>query len=183
MKKILHILLITFFSFTIISCAQINTLKDDLGSKYDDLSSGSEETAETASEAPTAIPEGTRPLFVSVGSSGTIIISSNGTKWTRSTSGTKVKLRAVTYGNDAFVAVGFSGTILTSSDGNKWTKRKSGTKKHLGNVAFGNDTFVAVGNNGTVLTSPDGTSWTKRRSRTKTSLYGVAYGNDTFVAV
>ena len=81
-----------------------------------------------------------------------------------------MKLRAVTYGNDAFVAVGFSGTILTSSDGNKWTKRKSGTKKHLGNVAFGNGIFVAVGNNGTVLTSPDATSWTKRRSRTKTTL-------------
>ena len=86
MKNILYILLITFFSFTIISCAQINTLKDDLGSKYDDLSSESDETAETTSEAPTAITEGTRPLFVSVGSSGTIITSSNGVKWTRSSS-------------------------------------------------------------------------------------------------
>ena len=131
MKKILHILLITFFSFTIISCAQINTLKDDLGSKYDDLSSGSDEDAETVTEEPSAITEGTRPLFVSVGSNGTIITSSNGVKWNRTTSGTKVKLRAVAYGNDTFVAVGFSGTVLTSSDGNKWTKSKSGTKKHL----------------------------------------------------
>ena len=59
MKKILYILLITFFSFTIISCAQINTLKDDLGSKYDELSSGSDETVDTdVSEAPAAIAEG-----------------------------------------------------------------------------------------------------------------------------
>ena len=48
-------------------------------------------------------------LFVSVGGKGTIITSSNGTKWTRRTSGTKVKLRAVTYGNDTLIAVGFSG--------------------------------------------------------------------------
>ena len=137
MKKILHILLITFFSFTIISCAQINTLKDDLGSKYDDLSSGTDETAETANEEPTAISEGTRPLFVSVGSSGTIITSSNGTNWTRSTSGTKVKLRAVTFGNNTFVAVGSSGTILTSPDGITWTTRTSGTSNTLYGVTFG----------------------------------------------
>ena len=76
MKKVLHIFLITFFSFTIISCAQINTLKDDLGSKYDELSSETDENTETTSKEPTKIAEGTRPLFVSVGSSGTIIILS-----------------------------------------------------------------------------------------------------------
>ena len=116
MKKILHFLIISFFSFTIVSCAQINTLKDELGSKYDELSSGSDETVDTdASEAPAAaLAEGSRPLFVSVGGKGTIITSSNGTKWTRRTSRTKAKLRAVTYGNDIFVAVGFSGIILTS---------------------------------------------------------------------
>ena len=162
MKKILHILLISFFSFTIVSCAQINTLKDDLGSKYDELSSGSDETVDTdASEAPSAIAEGSRPLFVSVGGKGTIITSTNGKRWTRRTSRTKAKLRAVTYGNDTFVAVGFSGIILTSEDGTIWTKSRSGTKKHLGNVTYGNDTFVAVGNSGTVITSEDGTKWTK----------------------
>ena len=56
MKKILHFLLISFFSFTIVSCAQINTLKDDLGSKYDELSSGSDETVDTdASGVPTSV--------------------------------------------------------------------------------------------------------------------------------
>ena len=133
MKNILYILLITFFSFNIISCAQINTLKDDLGSKYDELSEGSDDVNEP--ETPSAIAEEKSPIFVSVGSSGTIITSSNGTKWTKSTSGTKAKLRAVTYGNSTFVAVGFSGTVLTSSDGKTWTKRNSGTKKHLGNIA------------------------------------------------
>ena len=97
MKKILHFLIISFFSFTIVSCAQINTLKDELGSKYDELSSGSDETVDTdASEAPAAKAESSRPLFVSVGGKGTIITSSNGTKWTRRTSRTKAKLRAVT---------------------------------------------------------------------------------------
>ena len=117
MKKFFHILLITIFSFTVISCAQINTLKDDLGSKYNDLSAGSDETDETASEAPSAITEGNRPFFVSVGNNGTIITSSNGVKWNRSNSGTKVKLRAVTFGNDTFVAVGF---FRDSSDFFRW---------------------------------------------------------------
>ena len=83
---------------------------------------------------------------MTVGNSGTILTSSDGTTWTSRTSGSKGKLRAVAYGNDTLVVVGFSGTILTSSDGAIWTKRTSGTKAHLGNVTYANDTFVAVGN-------------------------------------
>ena len=38
MKKILHILLISCFSFTIISCAEINSSMDDISNKYDEFS-------------------------------------------------------------------------------------------------------------------------------------------------
>ena len=111
MKKILHFLLISFFSFNIISCESSTILlvgaagggaaywyKDDITKWYDDFSKESavaDETDET--EETIADPEEIHSLFVSVGGKGTIITSSNGTKWTRRTSGTKAKLRAVTY--------------------------------------------------------------------------------------
>ena len=203
MKKILHILLISCFSFTIISCAQINSTtiaisagaaywyKDDISAWYDDFSKEADETEKanakleqtTNSTISEKLPS-FNFLFVSVGENGTLLTSSNGTKWTKRTSGSKVKLRAVAYGKDTLVVVGFSGTILTSSDGTKWTIRESSkTAQNLGSVTYGNSIFVAVGNSGTILTSSDGTKWTKSKSGTKNSLYGVAYGNNTFVAV
>jgi len=47
MKKILHILLISCFSFTIISCAEINSAMDDVSDKYDEFSKESDETEKT----------------------------------------------------------------------------------------------------------------------------------------
>ena len=73
----------------------------------------------------------TKVMFVTVGQSGTILTSSEGTTWTERTSGTSDHLSGVTYGNNTFVTVGNSGTILTSPDGNSWTKRTSVTSKTL----------------------------------------------------
>ena len=112
MKKILHLILISLFSLTVISCAK----------KSDDSSSSS-----TTSSG----------LFIAVGASGTLLTSSDGTTWTAQTSGTSNNLRAVAYdGSSTLVAVGFSGTILTSSDGTTWTSRTSGTSEHLKRVAY-----------------------------------------------
>jgi len=99
MNKIIHIILISIISLTVISCAK----KSDSSST---TSSG---------------------LFVVVGDSGTILTSSDGTTWTSRTSGTSNGLFIIFYGNCTFVAVGYSGTILTSSDGTTWTSRTSGT--------------------------------------------------------
>ena len=89
MNKIIHIILISIISLTVISCAK----KSDSSST---TSSG---------------------LFVVVGDNGTILTSSDGTTWTSRTSGTSNGLYNIFYGNSTFVAVGHSGTILTSSDG------------------------------------------------------------------
>ena len=166
MKNILHILLFTFFSFNIISCSSTTIMlgalgggaaywyQDDISSWYDDfskeiaLTDNTDETKKSDTRS-----EKARPIFVAVGGYGTIITSSNGTKWTRKPSGTKAKLRAISYGNGTLVVVGYSGIILTSSDGTIWSKKVSGTKKHLGNVTYGKNTFVAVGNSGTITTS------------------------------
>ena len=44
--------------------------------------------------------------FVAVGSSGTILTSTDGTTWTSRTSGTSEHLMGITYGNSTYVAVG-----------------------------------------------------------------------------
>ena len=84
-------------------------------------------------------------LYVVVGSSGTILTSSDGISWTSRTSGTSNGLYGVTYGNSTFVAVGQTGTILTSSDGTSWTSRTSGISTGLYGVTYANSTFVAWG--------------------------------------
>ena len=60
------------------------------------------------------------PSYVAVGTSGTILTSSDGTSWDNKSSGTTGNLNGVTYGNDKFITVGNSGTILTSSNGTSW---------------------------------------------------------------
>ena len=97
MKKILHVILISLFSLTVISCAK----KSD--------------TSSTTSSG----------LFIAVGMSGVILTSSDGTTWTSRTSGSSHSMWNIFYGNSTFVAVGNSGTILTSSDGITWTSRTS----------------------------------------------------------
>jgi len=73
---------------------------------------------------------------VTVGESGTILTSPDGTTWTERTSGTPEYLIGVTYGNGLFVTVGYLGTIFTSTDGTSWTKRTSGTSKYLRGVTY-----------------------------------------------
>ena len=107
MKHLLIILSLLLLSFTIISCGS------DDGSKSTD-----------------------NTLYVSVGESGTILTSSDGTSWDNRTSGTSYGLQGVTYGNGTFVTVGLTGTILTSSDGTTWTSRTSGTSEDFNGVIY-----------------------------------------------
>ena len=84
---------------------------------------------------------------MTVGSSGTILTSSDGTTWVNRTSGTSDFLYGVTYGNGIFVTGGYySGNIYTYSDGTTWHNRTSGTSNGLLGYSYGNNKFVAVGN-------------------------------------
>ena len=116
----------------------------------------------------------TEGMFVTVGHSGTILTSSDGTSWTERTSGTSMSLRGVTYGNGQFVTVDDRGTILTSSNGISWTQRTSGTSDYLYGVTYGNGLFVSVGDDG-ILSSSDGTSWKRKTSGTSETITGIIY--------
>ena len=68
----------------------------------------------------------TEGLFVSVGSSGTILTSSDGNSWTERTSGTSMYLEDITYGNGTFVTVGSTRTILTADKSALTAKKPRG---------------------------------------------------------
>ncbi|MCH7228222.1 WD40/YVTN/BNR-like repeat-containing protein [Haloferula sp. A504] len=142
--------------------------------------------------------------FITVGDSGTILLSETGTSWTTETSGTGNTLRAVTWADfinpatpDRAIAVGEYGTILTGEatiHGWVWTSRTSGTSEALRGVALGSiltgkppvssSLAVAVGLSGTILTSPDGVTWTPRSSGTLDHLFQViAIPTGGFLAV
>jgi hypothetical protein len=130
--------------------------------------------------------------MVAVGSSGTILASSDGTTWTPQTSGTTATLRGVAsnslHTSPILVAVGDSGTILTCPvAGTTWTSRTSGTTSTLNAVFSDGLSFVTVGSAGTVLTSSDGISWKPGSSGTSQDLYGVTQvsipGHKMFLAV
>ena len=86
MNKIIHIILISIISLTVLSCS--------------------------SDDSKTATSSG---LFVAVGMSGVILTSSDGTTWTSRTSGSSQGMWNIFYGNSTFVVVANSGTILTQS--------------------------------------------------------------------
>ncbi len=120
---------------------------------------------------------------IAVGDNGSIYSSTNGTEWSKVTSGTSEWLRGIAFGNGAYVAVGENGKILRSTGGNSWTSVSSGTTAHLNRVRYvgsaGSGQFIAVGNGGVALSSATGTApWTSMASGTTNHLYDVAT-NDT----
>ena len=75
-------------------------------------------------------------LFLSSGTDGRTLNSSNGLRWEVMTPETKVDLFGVSYGKREFVFVGKNGTVRTSPDGIGWTSRTSGTTENLYGVTY-----------------------------------------------
>ena len=122
-------------------------------------------------------------VFVGVGDSGTIVVSSDAATWTPAAVDSSESLLCVRFADEHFIAVGACGAILSSTAGRQWTRRESGTKRRLHGVAHGDGTWVAVGCHGAIVTSPDGEHWISRESGTEESLKAVAFGDGTFLAV
>jgi hypothetical protein len=123
-------------------------------------------------------------IYVAVGESGTIIVSSDAEKWVSIDSGTSNTLVGVAYGNGVFVAVGENGTILTSFDGKVWARTESGTTYPFYEIAFCNGIFITSHGRmyrGPIMTSPDGINWTERSEGFIYISLAAAYGNGTFV--
>src|SRR5262249_48857660 len=95
--------------------------------------------------------------FVAVGEKGTIVVSGDGTNWSRVASGVTTPLSGVVCGEGGFVAVGQNGIILRSIHGINWFRCPSPTKASLVAATYAAGRFVAVGN--AILSSVDGVHW------------------------
>ena len=125
--------------------------------------------------------------IVAVGQYG-CIIKSNGTTWTRKTSGITTNLNAVHAYNTTpiIIAVGDNGTILTSADGTTWVDHSViifGWKPDLYGVYVLDATHVwIVGENGMILFSVDaGATWVLQTSPTNKDLYSIYAVDDTHI--
>jgi len=126
--------------------------------------------------------------FVTVGDKGTILISSDGTNWTKTISGTSNDFKSVAYGNDQFIAVEsrFTDACVNSRDGTNWTTLKLVLPPYTRfpyTIGYGAGQFILLWN-ALILTSTNGTNWTDTFSANGASAYSdVAFGNGRFVAV
>jgi len=88
--------------------------------------------------------------FVAVGASGSILRSTDGTKWHVVSSGVTTFLRKVAYLNSYFIAVGDSGTFLYSTDGITWTANTNVSSSfNLYSLSWNGTYYLIAGNNGT----------------------------------
>ena len=93
--------------------------------------------------------------FVGVGEYGTIVVSANGSSWTKVTAPSSAWLYGVAYGGGRFLGVGRGGTVITSTDGTNWTNvTPAPTVNGLDDAVYlPTDSFLALGQYGTVLKS------------------------------
>lgn len=122
--------------------------------------------------------------YVSVGSGGVVVSSTDLKKWTAAKSGTPAVLNDVRYGGGRFVAVGDAGAVLVSDDGLTWTFVTTASAGDLFGVTYSAtlSLWVAVGASGEVSSSPDGLAWTVRHTGSGW-LSDVAVSDFGFLAV
>ena len=177
----LSMLYVPFLNKYIISCNNGKILISDDLYNWEEVSVGS-----TADNLSTICC--TQNLIIIAGSTTNnkpiILTSTDGTTWTRQTSGvptTNGSINSIVYSESKglFVAVGSQGVILTSSDGETWTSQSSGTSSSLSKVIYVSslELFIAIGANGVILTSPDGTTWTTRTSGVTVGLWTILENN------
>src|SRR5262249_49422770 len=127
--------------------------------------------------------------FVAVGESGTILVSPEGTVWSRAPYSSAESLQAVTAAGGRLLVWGAAfplrGILLTSTDASTWTGRVTGLEQSVASVAWTGSEYLAVGATGLILASDDGMAWTARTSGTRSDLraFAVSTTGSTWVAV
>ncbi|MBL9166359.1 MAG: hypothetical protein JNN07_01320 [Verrucomicrobiales bacterium] len=118
-------------------------------------------------------------LYVAVGDQGEIVVSSNGSLWTRRNPVNANLLSSVTTTPDGFIACGQKGTLIAGgANGLGWRRITSPTTAWLFRVREHDGTRVAVGEGGTLLTSTNDSAWVARVSGTTEFLTDVAWAGD-----
>lgn len=131
-------------------------------------------------------------IFVVVGSSGSVITSTDGITWTRrSSSSTSSSLNGIAFGNATFVYGTAEGEIGTSANGTAWRSSKNtfgltnnaqiNTTKYINNLFL-----IGGGTSGGITTigySSDGIKWYSLlvSDAYGESIYSIAYGNGIYM--
>ncbi|NLD99319.1 MAG: hypothetical protein GX640_05545 [Fibrobacter sp.] len=118
--------------------------------------------------------------FYAVGTSGTIMTSTDGRSWNINHVPPFTNLYSIAINNNRFVAVGDTGTIYFSIDGNTWEKQISNTRCRLDHIIYADGRFIAIGDS-IILVSQDGTSWNRTYSDRKVEVMSVAYGKGRYI--
>ncbi len=121
---------------------------------------------------------GSTNFFLTVGSGGAMLWSTNVFKWNVIPAGTQRAnntndLQGVCYDGSRFLVCGGNGTILTSTNGTNWTKQTTPTNVFLTSITKFTNSYVAVGDHGVILTSTNATNWVKQTSGTTNELWQV----------
>jgi hypothetical protein len=128
--------------------------------------------------------------WVAVGSSGTILTSSDGLTWTTQKSGSSADLKGVgsitsltnNLTSHQFIVVGANGTILSSPDAISWTAQNANTKANF-NALSATNQFLAIGSGGTVVSSLDGITWKSQASQSTANLTSLLSAQNMYIAV
>lgn len=81
-----------------------------------------------------------------------VLISSNGTDWTKHSTGSSYPLEGIATDGDQYVLTAGQSTLMTSADGEAWTREELGIDGYtLYDVAFGGGMFVVIGDYGLIL--------------------------------
>ncbi len=99
--------------------------------------------------------------YLTVGSGGQILYSTDQSSWTKVTAGAS-DLNGVAFSGTLgkFYTVGSYGSLIYSTNGTIWTAIYLDTTKSLNGIAITGDGFItAVGDDGLIITSSGGTGW------------------------
>jgi len=94
--------------------------------------------------------------FVAVGRDGIIVVSNNGSEWSKCDFECETTLNRIVWVGGRFVAVGDRGAIISSKNGATWEQEQSDTKEDLRAIVRAGNRLVCVGNSGTILATESG---------------------------
>ncbi len=119
--------------------------------------------------------------WVVCGGQGTLLFSTNASRWTPAASPTSAFLSSVCFYSNQWVASGDRGTLLTSTNGINWTQQTPGTTNWIYKVRVAGGRLLAVGEKGLLLTSTNGSNWQALASGTQNWLTDICEQNGRWI--
>ncbi len=98
-------------------------------------------------------------MLLAAGDSGTILFSSDGSRFYRAESGTKKNINGIASKDGLLIAGADFGTILESPDGKTWNSMPVSMKGNVVSVSANPSLFIGVSDSGEIIQSEDGSNW------------------------